>query len=140
MQLYLYDFAEFDDRRPDRDGRFEYRWLDAYWTDDDRHPYLLRVGGSPAGFALVRDTTVADTPRTSPFHELAEFFVLRTHRGRGIGKAAAQRVLRLHPGSWRITEVAHNAPAIAFWRRTIPVEFAETVLPDGTREQRFEII
>jgi len=45
-----------------------------------------------------------------------------------------------HPGSWRITEVAHNAPAIAFWRRTIPVEFAETVLPDGPREQRFEII
>ena len=175
MQLYLYDFAEFDDREPDADGRFEYRWLDEYWDDEDRYPYVLRNrGGHAIGFALVRrmDTVLRmdavrrtptvrrmDTVRgghdgeragaaadaspparqEGPSFEMAEFFILRGYRGRGFGTAAARRILREHPGEWRITEVERNAPAISFWRSVLPVAYIEHVLDDGTHEQRFRI-
>ena len=130
MQLYLHDFSAFDGRQLSDDGRFDYPWLDAYWSDDDRHAYVLRVDGRPAGFALVRlgDPT-----------EMAEFFVVRSHRRSGVGASAAREVFASHHGDWRVSEVAGNPAAVAFWRSVIPVDFAEHVLDDGTTEQRFTI-
>jgi predicted acetyltransferase len=50
---------------------------------------------------------------------IAEFHVVRSARRRGVGEAAARRILHRWRGRWEISEVAGNAPAIAFWRRTI---------------------
>ncbi|WP_168203719.1 GNAT family N-acetyltransferase [Humibacter ginsenosidimutans] len=130
MQLYLYDFSEFDGRELDDEGRYEYIWLDAYWTDDDRRAYLIRSDGRPVGFALVR--------LTDPV-EMAEFFVMRPFRSHGIGRRAAQQILALHVGDWRISEVKGNDAAVGFWRVVIPVAFSEHMLADGTREQRFRV-
>lgn len=128
IDLYLYDFSEFDGRDLEADGSYHYSWLDAYWSEDGRKAYLFDVDRHPAGFALVRLTDPA---------ELAEFFVLRKYRRCGIGTAAARDVIARHPGRWVITEIASNESATAFWRRAIPVAFDERRLVGGSVQQRF---
>lgn len=50
---------------------------------------------------------------------MAEFFVLRKHRGRGLGRRAVFTLFDRFRGKWEISELPRNAPAIRFWRRVI---------------------
>jgi predicted acetyltransferase len=50
---------------------------------------------------------------------MSEFFVLRGHRGRGIGRRAVFALFDRFPGVWEISELPRNVPAIRFWRRVI---------------------
>lgn len=63
LELYRYDVSEFNGADVDQHGEFGYRYLDHYWTEEDRAAFLLRADGHWAGFALVR--------RTAPF-DMAE--------------------------------------------------------------------
>jgi predicted acetyltransferase len=101
--------------------------LDAYWTDPDRVPFLFRVGGRWAGFALVC---------TSVPHDIAEFFVMRKYRRNEVGLAAARELFTRYPGEWQVRQVRANVEATAFWRRAIPVEFIEEEIEAGP-VQRF---
>jgi predicted acetyltransferase len=129
MQLYLHDFSEFMPLDVNVLGTFEYPWLDNYWTDADRRPFVFRVDGRWAGFALVR----VGTP-----HDMAEFFVMRGYRSRGVGVAAARAVIARFPGPWQTRQVAANVAATSFWRRAIPIEFEEDVNDSGP-VQRFSV-
>ena len=53
-QLYLYDFVEFADDDVNREGLYTSSYLDAYWSEEDHHPFLISVDETLAGFALVR--------------------------------------------------------------------------------------
>jgi predicted acetyltransferase len=68
LELYQHDFSEFDGRDLNTHGEYGYRYLDHYWTETDRHPFLFTADGRWAGFALVRSGPPAD---------MSEFFVLR---------------------------------------------------------------
>jgi predicted acetyltransferase len=115
MELYLYDFSEFVSLDVNEHGLFEFPWLDSFWTDDDKHPYLIRAGGKIAGFVLVHDAQ--EDGRA--YHDLSEFFVLKRYRKQGVGRKAAQWVFDQHPGEWHVAEIPENKPAHAFWRRVI---------------------
>jgi predicted acetyltransferase len=80
LQLYHYDFSEFDGSDVDPHGEYLHRYFDEYWTDPDRTAFLFRVEGALAGLALVF---------TGDPHDIAEFFVMRKYRGRGAGAQAA---------------------------------------------------
>lgn len=54
MELYRHDFSEFDDGDVGDHGTFGYPFLALYWLESHRHPFLIRVAGRLAGFALVR--------------------------------------------------------------------------------------
>ena len=98
------------------DGRFVYDHLDRYWTEPDRHPFLVRVDGRLAGCALVR----SGAP-----HDMAEFFVMRSTGAAASAPAAAPRLFARFPGEWQVRQLAANTGATAFWRTAIPVPFAE---------------
>jgi hypothetical protein len=53
LQLYHYDFSEFDGSDLNLHGEYLHRYFDEYWTDPDRRAFLFRVEGALAGFALV---------------------------------------------------------------------------------------
>ena len=58
LQLYLYDMAEFANegwRDVDANGLYTYKFLDSYWSDDTRHPFLVRANDVLAGFVLVNE-------------------------------------------------------------------------------------
>jgi predicted acetyltransferase len=122
LELYGHDFSELTGADVGADGRFGYRYLDAYWTDPARHPFLVRVDGRLAGFALVRSG--------SP-HDMAEFFVMRKYRRGGVGAEAARAVFAAFPGEWQVRELHANVGAVAFWRDAIPVPFREDTNHEG---------
>jgi predicted acetyltransferase len=129
LELYAHDFSVFTGAEVDESGRFGYRHLDQYWTDAERHPFLIRGDGRLSGFAFVR----SGTP-----HDMAEFFILRKHRRSGVGVEAARAVFAMFPGEWQVRELAANVGAIAFWRVAIPVPFTEHSNDEGP-VQRFRI-
>ncbi|HEY2172897.1 MAG TPA: GNAT family N-acetyltransferase [Mycobacteriales bacterium] len=130
LEFNAYEFARLsDDAVLNERGRFGYSWLDHYWTEPTRHPFLIRVRGQIGGIVLVTGTD----PRS-----IAEFLVMPQYRRLGVGLAAARYVFELFGGAWSVHEVPGNEAAVAFWRRAIPVEFAETCDDDGTT-QRFRM-
>ena len=110
------------------DGRWEYRPPGGKWGPDhlpywigagDEHVVLLfRLGGAVVGFGMI-GLRPAVWMSAGTDACLAEFYVVPASRRRGVGEAAARRILRRWRGRWEISEVAGNAPAIAFWRRMI---------------------
>jgi predicted acetyltransferase len=117
LQLYHYDFSEFDGEDVNPHGEYLHRYFDEYWTDPDRKAFLLQVDGSWAGFALVF---------TGEPHDIAEFFVMRKYRRLGVGARAAATLFARFPGRWTVRQQVTNPAATAFWRRAIPYRFDET--------------
>lgn len=115
MQLYLYDFTEFSGDDIADDGFYFYPYLDRYWEEPGRYPYLIQVDEKVAGFVLIRTTQEAGVD----VHHIAEFFVLKKYRRQRIGWSAAREAFDLFPGNWRVFEIPENFPAQSFWRRTI---------------------
>lgn len=116
MELYLYDFSEYENSDVDEHGRYGYEWLDHYWTEPERHPFMIRVEGKLAGFVLVRDLDPTAVPVT---HSIAEFFVLKKYRRHGIGREAAFAIFNRFPGRWNVCQEEANLPAQTFWRKVI---------------------
>jgi predicted acetyltransferase len=122
IQLYLYDMASEHPWPLEADGRYAYDFLDRFW----QHPYLLLSEGEIAGFALViHGCPITDDP--APWF-MAEFFVLRPYRRRGLGRDAVRHVLKQHTGPWNIAVLQTNAQALAFWHEALAVH-APTITP-----------
>lgn len=115
LQLYMYDFSEFAGWDLNDHGRFEYHYLDHYWIEDGRHPFLIRVEGKLAGFAFVRTIEEDGVPE----HSMAEFFIMRKYRHTGVGEAAARALFDEFPGTWSISQIGQNVAAQHFWQRVI---------------------
>jgi predicted acetyltransferase len=138
IQLYSYDFTEFDGVDADDYGLYRYDYFDHYWTEETRQPYLVRVAGKLAGFALVKTEKREDG---TPYTFMAEFFIMKKYRGQGIGQVVAYHLFDLYPGEWEVSEIAHNYPAQAFWRKIIGRytggQFEEEIMEDGEVLQLF---
>ena len=81
----------------------------ASWLEEDGdHPLILVDDGRRVGFALVNQ---APSPHMQPGMDfrMSEFFVLRKHRGRGIGRRAVFALFDRFRGKWEISELARNA-------------------------------
>jgi predicted acetyltransferase len=129
LQFYHYDFSAFDDADVDSHGEFLHRYFDEYWTDSDRKAYLFRVDGAWAGLALVF---------TGLPHDLAEFFVMRKYRRRGVGAEAAAQLFARFPGDWTVRQQLSNPAATTFWRKAISYPYRETV-ENSEVVQRFTV-
>ena len=112
LELYEYDSSEFEPRDVDAHGLYGYRWLDHYWTESGRYPFLVRVDRKLAGFVLVR--TLDDST-----YSMAEFFILRKYRRQGVGRGVAQQIFDMFPGRWNVAQMENNYSAQAFWRKVI---------------------
>lgn len=138
LQLYCYDFTEFNGVDADQYGLYRYDYFDHYWTEDKRHPFLVRVGGKLAGFALVKSE---QKDNGLPYSYMAEFFIMKKYRRKGIGRVAASYLFDLFPGPWQVSEIAKNYPAQAFWRKIIGCytkgQFEEVAMEDGDVLQTF---
>lgn len=114
LELYQHDLSDIWDQDLDPHGEYGYA-LDRYWQRSDCWPYLFRVAGKLAGFALV------DTRVRIPGDDfwMDQFFVLKKYRRQGVGSAAAIAVIDLHRGRWQIGQMPKNLAAQAFWRHLI---------------------
>jgi hypothetical protein len=53
MEMYLYDSSEFNGDDIGKHGVYGYGRIDHYWTDEGRHPFLIRVNKQLTEFVLV---------------------------------------------------------------------------------------
>jgi len=121
FQLYVHDFSDFWAGQPrgelQEDGRFpDYPYLDLYWQEPSRTPWLIRVDGHLAGFALLSAESHSGEPAD---HDMAEFFIVRKHRRGGVGFEAARQLIAARSGVWEIAVTRANVGAQAFWRRVV---------------------
>ena len=117
MQQYLAEFATFETVEQDADGNYVYPYLDHYWGDPNRYPFLFHIADAPAGFALLRFE--ADPVTGQAVMHVAEFFVLPAFRRRGIGAWAAARLWDLFPGQWSLQVLRSNKNAYPFWKQVV---------------------
>jgi predicted acetyltransferase len=115
MELYLYDFSEFDGSDLNEHGVFGYGDLDYFWFEETHAAFVVRVDGHLAGFVLVDNEVVIEDNERS----MTEFFVVRKYRGQGVGRAVARRIFDEMPGKWEVRVIEANVPAQGFWRRII---------------------
>lgn len=116
-ELYQYDFTEFADEDVGDDGRFGFDKLSLYWTEPGRHPFLVKVDGKYAGFALVRETS--HFGGEARVNDMTEFFVLRKYRRKGVASHVARAVFDKFSGPWEVRVMLTNLPALSFWRRVV---------------------
>lgn len=117
LELYAHDFSEFHRLELGDDGRFEYRDLPLYWRESKRYPFLVRVDSRLAGLVLVKKGSEVSVDES--VWDMAEFFIVRGYRRRGIGIRVAHEVWRRLPGSWEIRVMQANHPAQLFWEHAI---------------------
>ncbi|MBS0372965.1 MAG: GNAT family N-acetyltransferase [Proteobacteria bacterium] len=92
----------------------------ARWFRDDRsHPLTILEGGRAVGFALVTRTLGGPALAEAADFRMAEFFIRRPCRRRGVGRAAAAIIFSRFAGRWEIVEATANDNAVRFWRRTV---------------------
>jgi GNAT superfamily N-acetyltransferase len=103
------------------DGSFGYRLLPLYWSDPDCHPFLVRIDGKLAGFALVKKGS--EVSRNGAVWDMAEFFVIRGHRRRGFGTQVAHELWRRFPGA------VGGSLAQRFWAHAVFMFTGEAVHP-----------
>ncbi len=92
----------------------DYPYLPLYWTDERRYPYVIADVGTDIGFALVRSLVEREAV------ELAEFFIMSSHRNRGAGRTAVGLVMAQHQGPWEIYANPNRPSAVAFWTAVLP--------------------
>ena len=116
VPYYIYDMSEYLFWPTKPDGRHTGGDdLENYWSDPDKHAFILRAGREPAGFVLL----LASNHGPSIDYSFTDFFVLRKFRHRGVGQRIARQFFRLYPGRWQIDHLKQNKPAALFWRKVV---------------------
>jgi predicted acetyltransferase len=114
LELYQHDLSDVWDQDLDGHGEYGYQ-LDEYWSDKKCRPYVVLVDSRYAGFALVNEKVIL--PEGDFW--LAQFFIAKKFRRRGLGSAVASALFSALPGRWQVGQMPLNYPAQAFWRSAI---------------------
>jgi predicted acetyltransferase len=101
---------EFGHREPDQ--------LASWFADSGARLLTILKDDQPVGFAMVRTGQVLPG-RGAVDYSMAEFFIARPYRRRGVGQEAVRLILDRFSGRWHIMEYQRNPQAIAFWRRVV---------------------
>lgn len=121
----------------DDSTRFNYPYLSRYWSDADRHPFLILNEGEPVGFAFVCEVP----SEGAVVRHVAEFYVLPASRRHGVGQSAALALWKRFPGQWQLQVDCDNTGAVRFWKSCIdriakePARVSETRVRESRRLQ-----
>jgi predicted acetyltransferase len=117
LELYMHDFSEYYPLELNHDGRFGYEPLPLYWSEPERFPFLVKVDGKLAGFVFVK--RASGIVHAGEIWDMAEFFIVRAYRRRGIGSRVAHAVWARFPGRWEVRVMESNRAAGGFWMKAI---------------------
>jgi predicted acetyltransferase len=112
LQPYLDEIMHYpgeDVDYKDRNGLYQYPYLDNYWHEKERFPYLLYKDKDIVGFALVR--------HTGENWEMAEFYIIPQFRRQGCARTCVTEIFKKHPGEWNISYNKHNQAGRELWKR-----------------------
>jgi len=118
-RFYVYDMSKSCGflkgwKTPDN-GLYECRDLSRYFEEPSRHPFLIKIDGELAGFALI--SKVGSLPEVD--WSMGEFFIVSKFQGKGIGCRIAVTLFDQFPGTWEVMQIPENTPAVAFWEKVV---------------------
>ena len=135
MQLYMYDLSSFEDENATftmlNSGLYTMsKYIEKYWQDKNRNPYILKCNNELAGFVLYRFNE-------ENMNEIAEFFILKKYRKIRAGTFMANKMFDLYKGKWEVSTLIKNEISQKFWRKTIKNftnnDFEEKYVRDNSR-------
>lgn len=132
-RFYVYDISEFmgqtEDWEMPENGLYECIDLKKYWEDENSFPFLVRYENELAGFAII-DKKGSD-PKVD--FNMAQFFIIRKFKNKGIGRSIAEQCFKMFPGEWEVRVIPGNEGAYRFWRSTIK-KYCDGNFSEYTRE------
>ncbi len=135
MQLYTYELSFFEDETTNfqllDSGLYAMsKYIELYWKEENRHPYILKFNGNLAGFVLERFNE-------ENHNEIAEFFVINKYRKLGAGTFMAKEMFKKYKGKWEIRTLLKNKRAQEFWRKVVKEasngNYEEHLIRDNSR-------
>ncbi|MCK3831235.1 GNAT family N-acetyltransferase [Pseudomonas fluorescens] len=127
-QYYAYESSDWEQEDVEADGRFYIHdeHLARYWQDPQWSANLLLVDGYIAGFLLIEGSELPGIDAL----ELADLFILKRYRRKGIGRAIASQVLCSGAANWLVRFYDQDEVSQAFWRTVLdnlprPVQMIE---------------
>jgi predicted acetyltransferase len=133
--------GEVGHREPDQ--------LQRWFGDHTAQVLTVLFNEAPVGFAMVRRRSTPPSGAGSAGSSgaagsefsMAEFFIARAWRRRGIGAEAVRLLFDRFAGQWLISEHVRNTTAVKFWRRVVAAytqgKYQERIL-NGEVQQHFE--
>lgn len=140
-RFYSYDISEFfgDESgwEMEEDGLYgvgiDYQ---KYFEDKNAFPFLIRYREELAGFAIIDK----DSIDPSADFNMAQFFILRTYKRKGLGRYSAFQCFKKFKGTWEVHVFPQNTAAYKFWRSIITEftnnNFSERTLKNTKNEER----
>lgn len=118
LQLYYFEASAWSGEAIAPDGTYDCARADveASLRTDPNWARLLWLDGALCGFVLVDEVDV----QGSRIPELADLFVLPTHRGKGIAREVVARLVVPGSGRWLLATFRNDTVAHAFWCRNLP--------------------
>lgn len=116
-QYYAYESSDWEQEDVEADGRFYIHdeHLTRYWHDPQWSANLLLVDGFIAGFLLIEGSELPGIDAL----ELADLFILKRYRRKGIGRAIASQVLCSGEANWLVRFYDQDEVSQAFWRTVL---------------------
>jgi predicted acetyltransferase len=116
-QFYAYESSDWEQEDVEVDGRFyiHEEHLQRYWQEPQWSANLILVDGFIAGFLLVERSELPSLDAL----ELADLFILKRYRRKGIGRALATQVLSSGANDWLVRFYNQDETAQAFWRSVL---------------------
>lgn len=132
-RFYVYDMSQYlgDEAGWEcpKDGLYECIDFKKYWETDDAFPFLIRYKNELVGFVIIDKKT--SEPQTD--FNVAQFFILRKFKNKGIGKYIAHLCFDRFRGTWEVMVIPGNAGAYQFWRSIIG-EYTNNKFEEHTRK------
>lgn len=112
LEKYNYEFSQYDKRQFDSNGLFGYKYLDNYFTDNDRFAYFIYADNILAGFVLLNKYQECERPID---WSIAEFFVSYNFRRAGVATEAVRQIFEIHKGYYHIKYHKKNEASVVLW-------------------------
>ena len=135
LELYVHDMSEWEQTDVNEAGLYGYKYLDHFWTEDGRYPYLMTADGHYCGFAFVRTA-----PVQGEYNSIAEFFIMRKYRKHGLARHLLEYVHEHHLGEWSHSAHINNLVSQAMCRKVFPalaVDGVQETVSEDTVEWRY---
>jgi len=115
---YIYDLSQYNPIDVNEVGLYDdLDDLNLYWTEENRHPYFIKVDNKLAGFILVYNGRQLKEIESN--YAIDDFFIMNKYKRQGIGKYCVKHILNMHKGKWQIWWHPKNEAAKNFWIKTI---------------------